>query len=261
MVIFYNVISSFWIMEEHHLEIVYDYVRYCIETKDVRHLRFHNTYRPFSRKQSTFSVLNKALSEQVIFPPRIFCIQKAKVKLLGHKNHLLVSQFEQEKNLEDTYYAVLFLGSHSLLSFSRSDLESNLKFAQCTFPTYPSEKKISEIDPCLHKPSKLPTMKPPDWSSIEWKVFAQRRDPLHSSVKIGKKLEVSYRTVLNIYHRILKDCTIWVPFFPLGYKNYVQYFISFETDFEVGFIKELKKILTGEQNKKQNKGNPYRRTI
>lgn len=230
-------------MKEHHLEIVYNYVRYCIETKDVRHLRFHKIYKPYSRKQSTFNVLNKALSEQVILPPRIFCIQNVKVKLLEHRDSLLVNQFEREKELEDTYYVVLLLGSHSLLSFSKSKTETNLKFAQCTFPKYPSKKKISELDPEIHKPGKLPVMKPPsNWRTFDWKVFNERRDPLRSSVEVGSILKVSYGTVLNSYNRIIQDCTIWIPFFPLGYEKYLRVLISFKTDYEVGFAEELKKI-------------------
>jgi len=240
---FYSSILSFRTMEEHHLEMIYDYVRYCIETKDVKHLRFHKAYKPFSRKQSTFKVLNRALVEQVILAPRIFCIRKTKVKLLGHRDFLLVDQFEKEKRLEDTYYVVLLLGSHSLLSFSKGESETNLKFAQCTFPKYPSKKKISEINPEIHKPGKLPLMKPPpNWSAFDWKVYTERNDPLRSSVEVGEILKVSYGTVLNTYKRILQDCTIWIPFFPLGYDNYVKFLVSFKTDFEVGFVEELKKI-------------------
>ncbi|MGD2250333.1 MAG: hypothetical protein PVF58_18190 [Candidatus Methanofastidiosia archaeon] len=231
-------------MKEHHLEIIYDYVRYCTKTKDVRHLRFHNAYNPYKKKQSTFKLINRAISQQIIFPPRLFCIQKAKVKLLDHKDHLQVEQFEKEKKLQNTYYVVLLLGSHSLLSFSVSDSQSdtNLSFARCTFPTYPSEKKISDIDPCCHGAGKLPVMEPPDWSPFEWKVYYERNNPVASSVKIGEKLKVSYRTVLNAYYRIVEDCTIWIPFFPLGYENYVQYLVSLQTDYEIGLIEELKKI-------------------
>lgn len=230
-------------MEEHHLEIAYEYVRYCIDTKDVRHLRFHNTYKPFRRKQSTFKVLNKALAEKVIIPPRLFCIQNVKAELLEHRDTLLVEQFERARDSEDTYYAVLLLGSHSLLSFSKTESETNLKYAGCTFPTYPSQKKIGEINPCLHKAGTLPVMKPPsNWSSFDWEVYIRRNDPLVSSVKLGKALGVSHRTVLDCYHRILEDCIIWIPFFPLGYKNYTQFSLSFKTDYEVGFVEELRKI-------------------
>ena len=229
-------------MEAHHLEIVYNYVEYCTSTKDVRHLRFHNKYKPFDRKQSTFKVLRKALTNQVIFPPRLFTIQNVTVKLLDHKDSLLVEQFEEESTSPDTYYALLLVGSHSLLSFSKAELQTNLRFAQCIFPTYPSQKKINEINPCLHEPGKLPVMNPPDWTPFEWDVFMRRRDPLTSSVKIGEMLGVSHKTVLDAYNRIVKDCTIWIPFFPLGYENYTKYFISFKTDFETGFIEELKKV-------------------
>lgn len=231
-------------MKKHHLEKIYNYVRYCTETKDVRHLRFHKTYKPYSRKQSTFKLLSRATARQIIFPPRLFCIQKTTVKLVDHKDHLLVDQYEKEKKLKNTYYVVLLLGSHSLLSFSVTDKKSdtNLTFAQCIFPTFPSDKKISEINPCMHGAGKLPVMEPPDWSPFEWKVYYERRNPVASSVKIGEKLNVSYRTVLNAYYRIVEDCTIWIPFFPLKYKNYVPYLVSFKTEYETGFIEELKKI-------------------
>ena len=230
-------------MEAHHLKILYNYVQYCITTKDVRHLRFHNKYKPFSRKQSTFRVLKNALNNKIIFSPRLFCIQKVEIELLGHRDSLLVEQFENASKSESTYYAVLLVGSHSLLSFSKSNAETNLKYAECIMPTYPSKKKISEINPCLYEPEKLPVMEPPfHWTPFDWEVYTKRNDPLVSSVKLGEELGTSHMTILDTYHRILEDCTIWIPFFPLGYDNYAKYFISFKTDFETGFIEELKKI-------------------
>lgn len=229
-------------MEEHHLEIVYQYMKHCVETKDPKPLRFHNKYTPFSRKQSTFNVLNKAMKEQVIFPPRLFCIRKVEAVLMKHRETLLVSQFEETKRSEDTEYAILLLGSHSLFYFKSDDSQSNLKYANCIFPTYPSQKRIGEIDPCSHERGKLPTMETPNWSPFDWEVFNRRRDPLASSVRIGEALGVSHKKILDSYYRILPDCIIWIPFFPLGYENYTPYFISFKTDYEIGFIEELRKI-------------------
>jgi hypothetical protein len=229
-------------MEAHHLDIVYAYVQYCIDTKEVRYSKFHRWYKPFNRKQSTFRLLNRAVEEKIIFPPRIFCIQKVKAELLEHKKVPLVDQFERIRGYEDTFYAVLLLGAHSLMYFSKSDTGTNLRYAQCIFPSYPQKKEIQNIDPCLHEPEELPRMSPPDWSSFDWKVFQERRDPTESSIKIGRELGVSHRKVLDSYKRILEDCTIWIPFFPMGYGNYTPYFVSFETDYETGFAEELKKI-------------------
>jgi hypothetical protein len=229
-------------MEAHHLDIVYAYVQYCIETKEVRYSKFHRWYKPFNRKQSTFRLLNRAVEEKIIFPPRIFCIQKVKAELVEHKKVPLVDQFERISAHEETFYALLLLGAHSLLYFSRSYTGTNLKYAKCIFPSYPQKKEIQNIDPCLHEPGKLPIMTPPDWSSFDWKVYMMRNDPLVSSIKIGKALDVSHRKVLDSYWRILKDCTIWIPFFPQGYGNYTQYYLSFETEYETGFVKELKRI-------------------
>ncbi|MBU7013403.1 MAG: hypothetical protein HXS52_03030 [Theionarchaea archaeon] len=229
-------------MEAHQLDIVYAYVQYCSDTKEVRYSKFHKWYKPYNRKQSTFRLLNRAVEEKIIFPPRIFCIQKVKVNLVEHKEVPLVDQFEKISSQEDTFYAVLLLGAHSLLYFSASDTGTNLTYSKCIFPSYPPKKEIQHIDPCLHEPRKLPCMAPPDWSSFDWEVFQKRRDPTESSIKIGGVLGVSHRRVLNSYKRILGDCSVWIPFFPKGYGNYTPYFVSFETDYETGVVEELKKI-------------------
>lgn len=230
-------------METHHLALLYLYVRHCIETKDPKPLRFHNRYAPYNRKQSTFDVLRKGMERKIIFPPRIFCNYKLGARLVEHRDTLLVNQFEETTRLENTQYAVLLLGSHSLFCVKSVDSESNLRYANCIFPMYPSQKRIGEIDPCSYEPGKLPEMKiPPIWSSLDWEVFRRRRNPLASSVKIGEALGVSYKTVLESYNKIIHDCIMWMPFFPLGYENYTQYFISFKTDYETGFLEELKKI-------------------
>ncbi len=233
------------IMEPHHQLIVYQYVLHCIETKDPKPLRFHKKYVPFNRKQSTFNVLIKAVREQVIFPPRLFCLQEVCVELIEHKNALLVHQFEEATKSEETQYALLLLGSHSLLRFKKAEqgINANLTYATCVTPTFPSKKKIADIDPCSHEPGNLPAMhKPANWDNLDWQIYVERNNPLTSSMKVASKVGCVGATVLNRYKKIIKDCSIWAPFFPLGYENYTQYLLSFKTDYETGFLEELKKI-------------------
>ena len=83
---------------------------------------------------------------------------------------------------------------------------------------------------------------PRNWDELDWKIFVERRNPLESSVQIGKKLGVTFQTVLTRYKNILRDCTIWIPFFPLGYSHYVPYVVTFKTDYEIAILSELKKL-------------------
>lgn len=132
-------------------------------------------------------------------------------------------------------------GTYSLLIFLKGN-KRELSYMECISPSIPPLETFETIDPTRYSPNKIPAMKLPKWDSLDWKIYNERRDPTISSVSIGEKLGISYKIVLRRYKKLLKDCKIWLPFFPNGYSNYTPYIISFRTKFETGFISELRKI-------------------
>ena len=118
-----------------------------------------------------------------------------------------------------------------------------LKYADCIIPTYPGLKDFNKIDLSQYKKEKISEIsEPKNWDNLHWGVYKFRKNPLRSSLKVGDDLNISYRTVLNKYNEILKDCKMWIPFFPNGYKNYTKFVLTLKTDYEVGLLKELKKL-------------------
>jgi hypothetical protein len=81
------------------------------------------------------------------------------------------------------------------------------------------------------------------WDDLEWRIYNHMRNPNRSSVAVGAELHISYKTVLDKFYKIQKDCIIWMPFFPRGYENYRQFLITLKTDYEVGFKKEYRQYI------------------
>jgi hypothetical protein len=223
------------------IEVVYDYVKFCVATKNVKVADFHYEYKPYHRKQSTLDLLRKAKERRIIFPPRIFCLQNIAARLIEYQNIPLLDMYEQKSKDPKVYYIMALTGAYSLICFRKG--KKNLTYAFCTTPSYPAIGDFNEIDPTKYGKDTLPEMKyPKDWDELDWKIYIERNDPLRSSVKVGRKIGVSYHTVLDRFKNILADCQIWLPFFPNGYKQYVPYVLTLNTEYEIGILKELEKL-------------------
>lgn len=225
----------------HRIKVIYDYVRYCVETKDAKVTTFHHKFHPYERKQSTIDLINKAKERKLIFAPRIFCFHDAKARLIEYKYVPVVDLYEEKKKDPCVYMVTALSGAYSLIYFKRGG--KNLTFVTCTTPSYPALTSFTEIDITTYRKGELPEMQPPQsWDQLDWKIYELRRNPLTSSVKIGEKLGVTFQTVLTRYKNILKNCEIWLPFFPNEYANYVPYMVTLKTDYETGILSELKKL-------------------
>ncbi len=227
--------------EAHRIEVIHDYVRYCVETKDVKVTTFHHKNHPYSRKQSTIDLINRAKERKIIFPPRILCLQDTEAHLIGYKNVPVINLYKEKKNDPEVYLVTALSGAHSLIYFRKGP--KNLTFVACTTPSYPAQIHFDEIDITTYPKGVLPEMSSPKtWDDLDWKIYMERNDPTESSVKIGEKLGVTCRTVLTRFKKILEDCQIWIPFFPNGYANYVPYIVTLRTEYETGILHELKKL-------------------
>jgi len=224
----------------HHLEIIHQYVSYCVKKKDVSPTKFHHSTHPYSRKQSTFELLKKAEENLVIFSPRLLCLPDISVSFVEYSRIPLLDLYKEKKNDPNVTYVMALTGAYSLIYFSYG--KRTLKYTKCTMSSFPGIS-FTEIDPTKHKKGKLEDMpKPENWDKLHWGVYKERKDPKRSSVEVGKILGVSYQTVLTRFREILKTCQIWMPFFPSGYPNYAKYIISLKTDYEIGLIEELEKL-------------------
>ncbi len=227
--------------EAYRLQVIYDYVRYCIETKDARVTTFHHKFLPYSRKQSTIDLINRAEKNQIIFAPRTFCFQDAEANLLEYKNIPLIDLYEEKKKDPGIQMITALSGAFSLIYFRKGG--TNLKYIACLTPSFPTSISFEKIDIGNYAAGKISEMTPPKtWDKLDWEIYNHRRNLLASSVKIGEKLGVTFQTVLTRFKRILGDCQIWLPFFPKGYDNYVPYILTLKTDYEIGILAELKKL-------------------
>ena len=227
--------------EKERIQILRDYVAYCVERKEVRVAKFHRAFKPYSRKQSTIDLVKKAIKRNIIFPPRLLCLQDTSTRLISYENVPLIDSYEEKKSDPDVYLVMALAGAYSLMYFKRG--EKNLTFTTCIYPSYPARISFDQIDPTAYKKGALPELqKPQKWDALDWKIYKERNDPTRSSVKIGQKLGISYDTVLTRYKKILKECQIWMPFFPRGYYQYVPYVLMMKTAYEIGLINELKKL-------------------
>jgi hypothetical protein len=130
------------------------------------------------------------------------------------------------------------MGAFSLLAFRRG--ASILKYAVCISPTYPAEKKITEIE--LHEKGEIEENKYPNWDDLDWKVFNRMRDPTRSFGKVGGELRMTWMTVRKHFQKIIKDCDIWLSFYPKGEKTYPEAILTFKTKYEANLKSELEKI-------------------
>lgn len=225
----------------YHLQVIRQYVSYCVEKKNVSPTKFHHSLKPYSRKQSTFDLLRKARREMVIFEPRLLCLPDISVNLVEYRGAPLIDLYEEKKKDPNVTYVMVLTGAYSLIYFSYG--KRILKFVTCTTPSYPATIHFDEIDPAQHGKGSLKEMpKPEGWDDLDWGVYRERKNPKRSSVKVGKVLGVSFDTVLTRFRNILEVCQIWMPFFPNGYHNYAKYVLTFKTDYETGILKELRRL-------------------
>ena len=140
--------------EAHRMKVICDYVRYCLNTKDVKVTTFHNKFHPYKRKQSTIDLIKKAREREIIFAPRIFCLQDTEVHLVEYENIPLLDLYEKTKESAGVYYIMALSGAYSLIYFKRG--KRNLTYVTCTNPSYPALVKSNEIDITMYKKEKLP---------------------------------------------------------------------------------------------------------
>lgn len=176
------------------------------------------------------------------------------------KNHILVGPYlycnsgiqvtfdreeKQEKKEEGT--GVPLVGNYSYVLFSREN-KGNLEYAELVRPSFPRKVTLEEgitadekefLDQCFVTPQKLKPDVKPLWDDTDWKVYHAMRNVRRNFFEVGKELQLSWKMVKERFQKVLKDCKVFMGFFPLGYRRYDHLLLTVTTDYETGMRKWL----------------------
>jgi len=220
------------------LETAYAFVGAYSMNPRISTRELHRKHSHYSNRDSTTRFLKRLRNDEIIIGPRIYCNTGIDVILLEGVP-VSLSYFDEQKKDPSITYAVSFLGSHSFMCFKKGT--RTLKYAEAIMPSFPAKTSIDKMT--LTEIGKLPIDPFPNrWDDLDLKVFQLMIDPLVSFQKVGTELGVSWHTAKNRFEKILNDCKTWIAFFPRGYDNYIQTFLTFRTEYEISLRKELQKL-------------------
>lgn len=221
------------------LETILNFCKELEKKPRIPYNHFHRKYNPYSRKQSTTDLLNRAYRNSVVVGPYMYCNRGIEVTLTDEK----IGYEEQLKHIENdgkTTYAMWMTGQWSYFSLSKG--ASVLEFYDSVLPLSINGKCIKNLE-ILEKGKLERDPYPRGWSEMHWRIYEIFSYPrTRRYYKVGEKLSVSWRTVRKYYEQVLEQCKSLVSFFPLGYNGYSYKFFTFETDYEIGILKALRQI-------------------
>ena len=224
------------------LETVYRFMAAFNSDPRISLKKLHREYSPYQTVSSTRDLLREAIDTQVLIGPRLFLNGRLEVELYSREDLNLSEATEQWNQAIDdpsVRYAILLGGAHTLVLFRRG--ANILTYAEAIKPSFPKKKEFFEINPIISQ--KLPhDSYPKGWDELDWEIYEYMKYLHFSYVQVGNKLGVSWQTVKNRFKKILPQCKTWNSFFPKGLMNYFHIFLTFATDYEVGFVKELEKL-------------------
>lgn len=231
------------------MNLIYSYIVCTSQKGRVNRSEFHRKFSPYNRKQTTFHILN-TYKNLVYTGPFLVVACKVYGEFLFYHNFPAFESYEERKKNKLVNHSILCCGTHSLISFIQGSppdstdgkFTGKLVFFESILPNYPSKFSIEDIDPSVRKKQIIPMSYPHHWDELDWRIYKYMKDPNNSSFAVSKKLKVDYKTVLRRLAKIMKDCKIWISFFPKGIKGYHQFFIALRTDFEAGLKEELARL-------------------
>jgi hypothetical protein len=189
----------------------------------------------WKRIRSAQVAVDKAFRDRIVVGPYLYCNCGVEVTL-----------FEEEVDTEELEgTGVSLAGNYSYLLISEG---RNVVYAELVKPSFPAkivlEGGITDderkwIDTWFDVPEELDPDVPPVWDDTEWDIYEAMRNPRQSFFEIGKRLQIPWRIVKERFQRIVKDCKVFVGFFPLGYPQYDHLLITLRTEYETGIRKFL----------------------
>jgi hypothetical protein len=220
-------------------------LKYCIATRNSPKIscnEFHRQYSHYSRKQSTLDLLIKAYDREVIAGPLIYANVGIEVEILDDvENHRkLLEESDNDPNIR-LAYALCGGVQKSFIRFKRG--ASTLSFYENVIPSFYSDNNsIKEI--LFEEKGKLPRDPyPHGWTEKHWALYENFRFPRRKTFRdLGKELDLAWDTANKYYKEILGQCKVCTSFFPIGRTNYSFQIVIFETEYEVGVLKALKRL-------------------
>lgn len=219
-------------------EAAYDLLRFYRKNVRIKERTLRNEISPYNSYSATKEMVRRIRKNEILFGPRLWINSGFVVEIQKNSRKSSLELFEKYKNDPQVTYLIALMGSYSVLAFKKG--ASILKSAVCVYPSYPAQKSIPEIE--LSEKGCFERDEYPNWDELDWKVFHSMRDPTRSFGKVGGELKVSWATVRARFQKILKDCKIWVSFFPKGYRFYSDAVLTFKTEYEIDLKNELEKI-------------------
>ena len=228
------------------LKVLYEYVIYSTEIGRSPITDFQRKRFPKKRRKTIANQIRQ-YKNRIFFGPHLFVLADVTVKMIPFEGMPALELLEKNKRDYYVYNSMAMVGCYSLISFRRnqdpSDSTNILAYAESIIPTYPSNKRIGDIDLSTYVGQRLPIMKKSlKWDDLDWGIYYKMNNPNQPSNIAAKALGLSHKTILDRFYRIQKDCSIWMPFFPKGYSNYNQFIVQLETKYEVGLRDELEKL-------------------
>lgn len=219
------------------LGVILDFYRKFSEDPRISFGKFHRKDSPYSRKQSTIDLLNKAYKEYVLIGPYIYCNSGIDVTLLK-TNKKPSKLLNEAKKSKEVTFAMTLKGDWSFLCLKRG--RCSLNHVSTITPNFLSRNRIEEL--MFDEPGKLPSDPfPTGWDELDWDIYNRMGAPREVTfVDIGKQLEKPWKTIQNRFNKIKKSCKSLAYFLPLGYYGYEHLFITFETEYEIGLAHALR---------------------
>ncbi len=185
--------------------------------------------------KSTQVLVDKAFEDQILVGPRLYCNPGTGFALYTK---------EMKKNVE----YISLVGQYSGLAISYTS-DGNLQYADVINPSFPKkvtlESGLTPDEKAFFEevtPERLPPDKKPQWDDTDWKVYHALRNPRQDFADVSQKLQMSCETVEERFEKIVKDCKVFLGFFPLGCKAYEHFLVTFTTEYETGIREWLQQL-------------------
>lgn len=223
-------------------EILYRFMEEYLNNPRTHTSMLHEKYSPYKNHASTASFLRESFQKRVIYGPIIYCNSGIEVELLkDEKDPLtLLEKCRKDKNVTR---AVTLCGDYSFIRFQKG--ASLLSYTSSIKPTLHTDFSICNID--LHEKGKLEIDPyPHGWDELNWRIYNLMRKPNISFSRVSFMLrddfDITWKTVENRYKEIVQFCKILIGFFPEGKDAYAETLLTFETEYEIGLVNELRKL-------------------
>ena len=200
--------------------------------------RFHND-SPYSRKQTTISIINNAFEKRVVIGPYLYCNSNIEVELIDNLEKP-IEYWKEHKDDPGVNFCLALRGDWSYICFKKG--ASMLDYADTPLPSYPALCRIENI--YFEEEGALPRDKyPHGWDEDDWMVYYAMIGAREKTYReLEKELGFSMLTIRKHYLKILKQCKTLVCFFPDSFEGYQYALLTFRTKYEIGLKKALSKL-------------------